>query len=157
MLKQTGFTLLEFVMVIVIIAILAGIGSTQLYQGLSSYVQSNDMNTTDWQANAALERLFREIRSVNRSAAITTASASVLTFTNGSNTSLTYQITSGNLVEGANTLASNATALAFTYYDRNGAVTSTIANIRFVKIDLTLTENTYVYTYSTGVSLPNLP
>ena len=155
--KLGGFTLLELVLVIVIIAIIAAMSTKPLMQGLFLYTSGKDINIIDWQANYALEHMTREIRSIAKASNITTATATQLTFVNNTNTTLTYNITSGNLMEGANTLAQNATGLTFTYYDRLGAVTAVTTNIRFIKIALTLSKNNYTYTYTTTAFLPNLP
>lgn len=155
--KHIGFTLLELVIVMVLISIMAAMSSRLILQGVNSYTKSQTISTTDWQGSYALDHMTREIRSLDSSSDITTATASQFSFTDGTNTAITYQVTGGNLVEGANTLASNASSVVFTYYDRSGAVTSTVNLIRFVQIVLTLTNSNYTYAYKTTVYLANLP
>ncbi len=155
--KYDGFTLIELVLVIVIISILAAMSSKPLMQGLNLYTTGQNINTADWQGNYALEHMSRMIRSLTSSSSITAATATQFTFKDDSNTSIAYNLSSGSLVENSNILAPNASALAFTYYDRTGTATATINAIRFVKIALTISKNNYTYTYTTSVFLPNLP
>ena len=154
--KSRGFTMFELVLVIVLIGIIGAMSSRPLIQGFYLYTTGKDINIIDWQANYALEHMTREIRSIAKPTNITIATASQLRFVNSTNTTLTYNITSGTLMEGANSLASNATGLVFTYFDRTGAVTATLANIRFIRIALTLSKSGYTYTYTTSVFIPSL-
>lgn len=155
--KFIGFTLLELVLVILVIGIVVAASSKPIMQGLNNFVVNKDFDTLDWQANMALEEMTRKIRTIPRSASITTATASQFTFVDNLNTTISYTLSGGNILENTNILTSNATSLAFTYYTRLGASTLTASAIRFVKISITLTVGTYTYTYATTVNLQNIP
>jgi len=104
-------------------------------------------------ARAAMDIMTREIRMAgydsnsNAPAKIVTATASTLSFyldVPNDNTTITYAFDSGQKKitrtesgGGAQPLAENIQAMAFTYYDVNGNVTATAADIRQIKIDIT--------------------
>jgi prepilin-type N-terminal cleavage/methylation domain-containing protein len=155
--KYLGFSLLELVIVIIVISLVAAASSKSVMQGLNNFVTSRDFAKLDWQANMALEEIAREARSIPTAASITTATASQFTFVDSTGTTISYTLSGGNILENGTIMVGNATALAFTYYTRAGATTLTTSAIRFVKVSITLTVGSYVYTYSTIVNLQNIP
>ncbi len=155
--KYFGFSLIELVLVIVVIGIVVSASSRSIMEGLNSFVSAQSFYKLDWQANMALEEITREARTIPTPASITTATASQFTFVDSTNTTMSYTISGGNILENGVILATNATSLAFTYYTRLGASTATLSAIRFVKISITLTSGTNTYTYTTTVNLQDLP
>lgn len=154
--KINGFTLIELIIVILIIGIIAAMSSNALLQGTINYTTSQTLGTLDAQAADALERISRIARTIPTSSYITTATSSQFSFKDKTGTSYSYQISSGNLVENANILSSNASTLVWTYYDKTGATTTTTSAIRFAQAALTLTKNNFSYTYTTSINLTNL-
>lgn len=160
--KHAGFTLLELIMVIMIISIISALGSRILSQGFTSYFNSKNLIAADWQARIALERMQRDIRAIRSPSDITTATASQLVFVNTSGNTIAYSLSGANLVRQSNAgaaqvLADGVTSLVFSYYDLNGVVTATLANIRYITISLNVTLNNTNFSVTTSVYPRNLP
>lgn len=161
-----GFTLVELITVIVLLSILAAVGSNMLSDSFVSTRMVNASNASESEARYAVERLVREIREVkydagNNAYCITTMTTSppVLVFymTNGpySNTCATNAdvVTinqSGTALQLNNkTLAENVTGFSLNYQDSNGCTTTkidnsvgtdctTVGGVKFVVINLTV-------------------
>lgn len=153
---SAGFTLLELVLVILILGILGTAGSVMLAQGIETYYTSQGSSQADWQGRLALERMARDIRTVRSAADITTASASQFQFTDVNNNSVNYTLSGTNLNRGSDVLAEGVSTLTFTYWDNNALVTAVLANIRYVGIQLGITQGGVNYTVRTVVELREL-
>ncbi|MDR3476531.1 MAG: prepilin-type N-terminal cleavage/methylation domain-containing protein [Gammaproteobacteria bacterium] len=160
--KTGGFTLIELVVVIMVISIIAAIGSRILSQSFSNYFKNKNLVESDWQPRIALERMQRDIRSVRSPSDISTATATSFVFvdTDGntiayslSGTSLMHQINGGT----AQVLADGIQSLTFAYFDLNGNTTAVLANIRFIQFSLNVTQNSTNYVVTSGVYGRNLP
>jgi prepilin-type N-terminal cleavage/methylation domain-containing protein len=155
--KYSGFTLIELVLVIVLMGVIVSASMKPLMQGLDTLVKSKDLNLIDWQGNNALEEIARNVRTIMKSGNITTATATQFTFIDNSNATVSYTLSGNDILENSSVLVSNATALAFVYYTRAGATTTTLSAIRFVKVTITLALSGNTYSYSTTVNLQNVP
>jgi hypothetical protein len=69
-----------------------------------------------------------------------------LIFTDMNGNSITYSLSGTSLMRNTQPLADGIGSLTFAYLDRNEAVTSTLANIRYVTVTLTITSNGANYT-----------
>jgi prepilin-type N-terminal cleavage/methylation domain-containing protein len=155
MMKKTkGFTLVEFLMVTVLIGILFSMGANILSEGFNSYQKSSSILSADAQGTLAMYRLVKELRTT---AAISSATSTALTITDSSNTSITYQKSGSSLLRNSQILADNVNSLTFTYYDDNGAVTATTSSIRYIKITLNLINQGTNLTFLASVNLRNVP
>lgn len=74
--KQRGFTLVELIMVIVVLAIVATVTTSYLGIGAQMYVESSDRDRLLSQSRFAVERLTRELRSALPNSVRTHISAS---------------------------------------------------------------------------------
>jgi type IV pilus assembly protein PilW len=151
--RSTGFTLVELMVAMTIgLIVLAAIYNIFTVQNKSFDVEEQ-ITEMQQNARAAMDIMTREIRMAgydpnsNATAKIITATASTLSFNldvPSDNTTITYAFDSGlkkiTRTEGgggAQPLAENIQAMAFTYYDVNGNVTAAPADIRQIKIDIT--------------------
>lgn len=150
-----GFSLVELVIVIVILSIIAAIGSKVIQAGFNSYFTNQNVTTANVQARLALERMTRDIHAINSSASITTASASQLVFTDVNGNAITYQLTGTQLMRNTQVLADGINTLTFSYLDRNAAVTAVLANIRYVTVTLNITSGNVNYTLRTTINTMN--
>lgn len=153
--KQKGFSLLELVIVMIILGVVAAIGSKIIQAGFNSYFTNENVTTANTQARLALERMTRDIHAINSSASITTASATQLTFTDVNGTSITYQKSGTQLMRNAQVLSDGVNTLTFSYLDRNAAVTAVLANIRYITVTLNITSGNVDYTMRTTINTLN--
>ena len=153
--KHKGFSLLELIIVMVILSIVAAMGSRIIQAGFNSYFTNENVTTANVQARLALERMTRDIHAINSQASITTASASQLVFTDVNGVSITYQKTGTQLMRNAQVLSDGVNSLSFSYLDRNAAVTAVLTNIRYVTVTLNITSGNVNYTMRTTINTMN--
>lgn len=149
--KIKGFTLIELIIVIVLLSILATIGSYVLLAGFKAYYSNQNIMAAETQARMAYERMTRDIHSVASSASITTATSSQFTFNNIGGTSITYQLTGNQLMRNTQVLSDNVSSLSFSYLDKNAATTAVLANIRYVTVNLVVSLGVAQYTLRTTI------
>lgn len=163
--RSSGFTLVELVISIVLIGILAAVGSNMISDSFTTTRMVNSGNASAGQARYALERLAREIREVkyagsgasgsycitmagtnlvfkkpiSGSTNVTDCNTEVITVTiNYSNPNLTLGYSSPAVTS---TLTNQATSFGLSYFDVAGNAPNT-STIRFVVISLTVTDAT---------------
>jgi len=154
--KHCGFTMIELIIVIVILAVLSAIALPMLTAGFNGYFTQRNLSDANWQGRLALSRMSRDIRSIPSAGNITTATSTQFTFTNSSNASVSYTLSGTALQRNGITLANGVSAVTFGYYTSAGAVTATISAIRYVSITLNITENNTNITLETVVDLRNI-
>jgi len=166
--REGGFTLVEMIMSIVLIGILAAVGSNMMSDSFTTTRMVDADTASKQQARYALERLAREIREIkydttNSQYCITSLTSSTnLAFnkTSGaySSTCATNAITVTIDRSGASspynltlqystpavtsTLSNQVSSFALTYLDAAGTSTTSASNVRFVVITLTVTNAT---------------
>lgn len=154
--KRNGFTLIELIIVIAIMAVLSAIALPMLHAGFNSYFTERNLNDADWQGRLALSRMERDIANIPSTAVISTATSSQFTFTNNNNNSVSYTLSGTHLQRNALTLAQGIASATFGYFDKEGDTTSTIANIRYVSITLNITQNNTDITLQTVINLRDI-
>lgn len=154
-----GFTLVEMVIAITVIAILAAVLAPMMLKGVEAYEATHStLNTVD-KLRFATERLAREVRATDYSAgtyATNLALSPPLVFTKTDGTPVTVG-TSGSSVTLAYAapapavsavLTDELSSLTFLYFDKDGIATASAANVRYVQITLVLTNPTNGQSYS---------
>lgn len=154
--RGRGFTLVEMVMAIIVLAVLAAVTTPMMLQGILAYQATyNSLQTLD-KLRYATERLAREIRETDRVAGVYTISMATtppLTFTKADGTGVTVSA-GGTLSLSYATPAVSAvltdeyTTLAIAYFDANGASTTSASDVRYVELTLTLTNPASGQVYS---------
>ncbi len=155
--SQRGFTLIEMIVVIVIMAILAVISTNVVQSAFNSYFTNQDIAAANSTGRLVLENMARRIRMIRSSADITTASSTQLVFTDINGNSVNYSWSSPTLQLNSQTLANNVSSFTLSYLDRNASTTSTLANIRYVTVSFTITQNNIAYDFRTTIYARNLP
>ncbi|MGH8750772.1 MAG: PulJ/GspJ family protein [Burkholderiales bacterium] len=138
---RRGFTLIEFVVVLIILAILATVGSVVLGRGISTYFGGRDITLADWQARVALERMTRDLREVRSPADLTTITATQITFNDLLLNNVTYTLAANTLTRNGIPLADNVSALNLSYLQRNGQTTAAAAAVvYYITAQITVTD-----------------
>ncbi len=145
--KAKSFSLIEFIVVIVILGVIAGIGAPLMIETARGWLLNSQRKEMSESARIAIDRMIREIRQISSTTTITTANSSTFRFTDIDSNDITFDASGSTLrrtVGGTtNSLADNVDSLSFVYYDANGATitTPTVApdetDIRRVEITLT--------------------
>ena len=151
--NERGYTLAELLTAMAVMGLLlAGLLLT-LQEGQTAYQYGAGRAEVQQNGRVALERMLRELRAAS---AISTSSANAVTFTyldatldpNGISTTVAYSLSGGSVPfllqrnqTGAagqpETLIGGVSSLVITYFDVNGATTTTPANVRSIDIRLT--------------------
>ena len=160
-----GFSLLELIMVMVVLGIVAAVAAPFLSASFQSYFTGKDISETDWQARVALERMSRELRSVRAPADLIITSANDITFTDVDGNSTRYcrgtvggcPGAAGELTRNNQPLATGISALTFSFLTRTGAVTAVAANVFYITVAFTATQNTIIKSFQATVSPRNFP
>ncbi len=156
MMNQRGFSLVELIIVIAILAMLTGITLPLLQTGFNSYFTQRDLSDADWQGRLALSRMARDMRDLATTSNISTATSTQFSFTDNTNTAVSYTLSGTTLQRNGLTLANGVSAMTFSYEDRMGAVAGTVAAIRYVSITLNITQNNTNFTLQSVVDLRNI-
>lgn len=153
--NNKGFTVIELILVIIILSIIARVGGLTLSQGLESYRQAQSLQDAQFQGQLALTRMTRDLQAIPYDAAITTATASQLTYTDASGNNVTYQLSGSQLMRNSEVLADGISSLSFTYYTSLLASGATSPNIRGIRVQFTVTQNNISIPLRTFVSPRN--
>lgn len=154
--KKNGFTLIEVVIVIIILSIIAAIGSRVIQAAFNSYNINQNITIANTAARLAFERMTRDIHNINSAASISTATSSQLSFTDINGNTVTYQLSGTQLTRSGQVLADGVSGLSFSYWDKNLNSTATPANICYVTPTLTFSFNNNVnYSLRSTISAMN--
>lgn len=148
-----GFTLIELVIVIAIISLISFVGAFMLTEAVRAYLQSEESATSTMQANLALERMSRELRTAD---AFSTINASSVTFDDQDGNTITYSLSGSNLMRNSSILADSISALTFTYFDSAGNSTAVLANVYYATINITYTQGSNSFLFRTTIHPRNM-
>ncbi len=156
--KQSGFTIVELVLLIALSSIVAVICSRILSSQLNAIQVSTNIINADTQARVALDRMTRELRNVASAGSLSATSTSKqITFVDSNNNTITYSLSGTSLLRNSDVLADNIQNLTFTYYDKSGAAISpppTNATV-YITISLVVKLQSSNFTVTTTVFMRN--
>jgi type IV pilus assembly protein PilW len=154
-----GFTLVEMLVALLIISIISGAAYSMFASLNRSYTTQSVASAVQQRVRAALDFMVRDIRMAGldplrtAGAEIISATATTLQFTadknrdgdvNDAGEDITYNVTGGSLQltddQGTEVLTGNVNNFSFVYFDQDGVVTTTAADVRLVEISMTLQE-----------------
>ncbi len=147
--SQFGFTLIELVFVMVLMAIISVIIGKFLFQSYNTFQTANNINEVEWQGFLGLNRMVSDIHTIRSSGDISTISSNNFVFTDINGNAVQYQLSGTSLTRNGQVLASGIQTLSLSYFDENNAVTSTPSLTRFIKMSLSVAQGTISTSYST--------
>jgi len=169
--RQNGFTLMEMVITLTMLAILAAIAGPYLANGVRAYNDSSSSVHTLSNLRSASERLVREIREVRN-----IGTYDILTPVSFPNSILRFRKTDNELVtidtnasllrlayESINTgtaytLSDELTNITFNYWQRDGVTpANNNADVAIIEFELILTHAGNNYPQRSRVALRNQP
>jgi prepilin-type N-terminal cleavage/methylation domain-containing protein len=170
--EQRGFTLIELIITIVILGILAVVGSSMISDTFNTSRMVNASQASADEARYAVERLAREIREVKYAGAAYSISSTMspsatnMVFTrtiNGADVTVTINKSGTNLTLGysspaaTSTLSSQVSRFTLGFLKLDNTATTLASDVRFVVITLTVTDATsgQSITQQTRVALRN--
>lgn len=161
--KETGFTLIEVVVTLVLLGIMAAIGAMMIVQAAQSYIMTKTSSELSQKAQLAADRMILEFEDIS---AISSASASAVCYTlrhydaaTGATSDVNRcvgqdgsQIKIGTTVATGSALADNVSTLQLNYYRiddslaGNGtwAAASPVSDLQTIKISVTLNRTDIV-------------
>lgn len=139
--RQSGFTLIEMIMVIVILGIVATVAGQMLAASFYSYLAAEALSEADGQAHVAMARLQRELQHIRSTADLATMGASQISYTAMDGTAVTINQAGTQLQRNGQPLAEGIGALSFTYLQADAqAVATAAADVRYVAVAMTQTH-----------------
>lgn len=168
--SQTGFTLIEAVVAIVVLGLLTVAAMPMLENALRAYQATNNSVAILGKLRYATERLARELREVRHNGASydlnMSATAPVFTRVDGATTRVVTVAQGGGAVtlsydtpavNPAPILTDELGTLSFSYFDQDGVATASSVAVRSVEIYLALVRGGATYEQRTRVALRNSP
>lgn len=160
-----GFSLFELIMVVVLLGILAAVAAPLMSSGFRAYFVGKDIAETDGQSRLALERLSRELRSVRAPSDFTISSISDISFVDVDGISARYCMgavggcpgIAGDLMRNSQPLATGVSGLTFSFLTKTAAATAVAAQVFYITVDFTATQNTISKSFQVTVSPRNFP
>jgi MSHA biogenesis protein MshO len=164
---ESGFTLIEVIMTIVILGIVAALGVSMMGGSIEAYVAGRDHLDADWRARVALERMTRELRAVRTASAadLDSASAGQIRFNDKSGNAVCFYLVGTTLMRSSDFTAACGTtnpqaltdgvnALAFSYRQNDpNAVALTPAQVRFITAQFDAPVGASVVSYRATVGV----
>jgi prepilin-type N-terminal cleavage/methylation domain-containing protein len=153
---HNGFTLVELVITIAILAMVAAGCATLVAKGMDAFFAGRDALDAEWQGRIALERMTREIRNIRSDADISTATSNTISFIDNAGNQISYYTSGSQLLRqspfaGTAQVLADGIVLTFAYYDGSGAVATIANNIRYIVINVNVTYGGANFNLTTGV------
>jgi prepilin-type N-terminal cleavage/methylation domain-containing protein len=157
--RQSGFSLVELIVVIVVLGIVASMGAMVVRDGMLGYLRGREITSADWQGRLALERITRELRDVASpnysNITATSCGTSTFTFSDISSTPISYTQNTSTLLRNGQPLADNIAALRF--YCLSSAVqpTATLSAVYYISVSMVVATTNTNATYRDTVKPRN--
>src|SRR5438445_5262197 len=152
-----GWTLIEVLTVLIILAVVAAVGARLMSSMFQSYLAARDITNSDAQARVAFERMTRELRQIRSATAtdLDVASAAQVRFIDmdGNGVCFYRDAATNRLMrsgDGPSTacgatspqpLSDFVSGLSFFYYTNTLALTATPASVSYVTVVVSVQDN----------------
>ncbi len=135
--SRKGFTLIEYIIVILIVGVIAAVLGTLIIQGVRAFDSIAAREALMTEAEAAAERMSREMRNAGRPSDIVEADWNTFYFTDIYGDGIKYHIEGKFLMRNEKILAANLKSAEFSYFDRqNTQITPPLSEESFEDIHL---------------------
>lgn len=145
--QKCGFTIIEFIVTVLIIGIIAGVGAPLIAEIADGWLLQTRRKEMSESARIAMERMIRETRRIANTTSVITANSGTLQFIDIDNHDITFDVLTNTLRRTADgtavDLADNIDSLSFIYYNASGATITTplvspdTTNIKRIEITVT--------------------
>ena len=153
----TGFSLIEMIVVISVVGALAAIAAIPLSMGARAYVTGKELLRVHEMGRAAIWRIERELRDLDKGQ-VTTAGAASLAFKDAYQENITFSLAGAQLRRNGAAMADSVSALIFTYYDRANNVLGPLpldaanrANVYCISVDFSISSGAESYSFRTTI------
>jgi len=137
--RRHGFTLVELVVTITVVAVIAAMGTGLLVEVGRAYSISKTASGAYADAHHALERVRLELAGLTAPTDISSMGATSITFTAwGSPT--TYSLSGGTLRRDGQALATGCSKFELTYYQSDGSIAAAPAAVRRIAVEIAITR-----------------
>jgi len=156
---KSGFTLIELVIVITIMAVVSYIIASFIVSATDAWVFVKSRETALSQGRYAVERVVRELRRIKTPINIYPALSTECGFIDIDNATAEVKQSGTDLLYNGNILAAgllNPGGLNFKYYDSSLAETSTMGEVQYIRVQLSLVSGTQSIIIWDGARLRNL-
>jgi len=164
LLRPLGFSLIEFIVVIVVLGIVASMGAVVVRNGILGYLRGREITGSDGQGRLALERITRELRTIASPnySNITAGSCgtSTFSFSDLTATPISYTLPAGSttLLRNGYSLVENIGGLRFYCLQSDGQTYSTAASAAYyVSVSMVVSTTNTSSTYRSTVRPRNFP
>jgi len=162
--NQSGVTLIELIIVLIIFSILAAGIASYLSQSMRAFMAAKDGLAGLGISQYVDQRIAMEIREINFEGSgysITDFTTDTLTFQNTDDVTtvqIKYDSASSRLLldyasPAVQTLANNITDFVFTYYDKEGIAGATVSTVVFIEYSYTIAESATGFSTTSRVML----
>ncbi|MBL4623331.1 MAG: prepilin-type N-terminal cleavage/methylation domain-containing protein [Immundisolibacteraceae bacterium] len=168
--QQTGFTLIELIMVMVIVSIIAATGASTMANGVLAWRVAPDLVDTLSKLRASLTRAERELRETRRDPSasssydIASMTSSQFSFTKTDGTGVIFSIAPPLITIDysspavTSVLVDQVSRASFLYFQQDGSSSATSSSdIAFVELQLNLANGSNIYPQLIRVGLRNQP
>lgn len=135
--SRKGFTLIEYLIVILVVGVIAAVLGALIIQGVRAFDSIAAREALMTEAEAAAERMSREIRNAGSAADMVEADSNTFSFTDIYGDGIKYHIEGKLLMRNEKILAAKLETAEFSYFDKqNIEINSPLSEERFRDIHL---------------------
>jgi prepilin-type N-terminal cleavage/methylation domain-containing protein len=137
-----GFTLIEMVVVMVILALISSLAAVLVSSSMRSYFTSIGVSELNAQASMAMLRMTKELQ---QAVSFSVINATQVTFQTSGGTTISYSWATPILTRtgtGARPLSKEMTSFALSYYQSSFATTAVATAVKAITINATLSNGT---------------
>lgn len=153
---QHGFTLIEFILTLVIMGIISVTIGRILFHSYQTFLTAQNISEVDWQGFLVLEKLVDDIHAIRSNTSISTAGTNQLVFTDVNGNTVQYQFSGTSILRNSIVLANKAQSFSLSYRDKNGTVTATPSAIAYISVTVTMLQNNLALPFSTTAALRDI-